>query len=343
MGWVQAAIAIGGAILSSEANKSASSKGNKSAKDTLEQQLNFARENRDLMLRLSLPYRQAANPALAAMMDMMGLDRSSASSSDIFGGFGGAPAGSDLPQMTMRKKNKGMSMSGLTDDYNAFKTKKKVPRYRQYARDLEEYLGEDMPEGIWEGKKGRTRPKKSAKRKRWRQYSEALLPYAEAESEERALENAQTGVPGLDTYDKFELTTDPGYQFRLNEGSRALDASASSKGQLYSGGAIRDTLQFGQDMASQEYMNIYNRLSTLAGYGTTAMQSGSSAIAQYSGIGTNAIGDYGATRTSAYVAEGNAEANLYGDLGTALGGIDWGSIFNSGGKVNDDGGTWVQG
>lgn len=49
------------------------------------------------------------------------------------------------------------------------------------------------------------------------------------------------------------LTSLPGYQFRLNEGTRALDNSAISKGGLLSGNHLRDILSYGQDYASNEY------------------------------------------------------------------------------------------
>jgi hypothetical protein len=55
------------------------------------------------------------------------------------------------------------------------------------------------------------------------------------------------------------LTQDPGYQFRLQQGQLALDRAASAKGQLLSGGQLKAQQQFGQDLASQEYQNAYQR------------------------------------------------------------------------------------
>ena len=55
------------------------------------------------------------------------------------------------------------------------------------------------------------------------------------------------------------LTDDPGYQFRLKQGMGALEASAAAKGVLNTGGTLQGVQQFGQDLASQEYGNAWNR------------------------------------------------------------------------------------
>jgi|TARA_R110000764_G_scaffold176513_1_gene262709 hypothetical protein len=68
-------------------------------------------------------------------------------------------------------------------------------------------------------------------------------------------------------YDDFQAPTgesmllDPSYQFRLSEGQRALDASAAARGTLRTGGHLKDTVGYGQQFASQEYGNIYDRAS----------------------------------------------------------------------------------
>ena len=56
-----------------------------------------------------------------------------------------------------------------------------------------------------------------------------------------------------------QLYSDPSYTFRLNQGLNALQNSAAAKGTVFSGGTSKDIMQYGQDMASQEYQNAYNR------------------------------------------------------------------------------------
>lgn len=57
----------------------------------------------------------------------------------------------------------------------------------------------------------------------------------------------------------IDLTQDPSYQFRLKQGVDALDMSAASKGMLQSGAQEKAITQYGQDLASQEYGNVFNR------------------------------------------------------------------------------------
>lgn len=52
---------------------------------------------------------------------------------------------------------------------------------------------------------------------------------------------------------------DPGYQFRLQEGMKALQNSAAASGTLFSGGTGKGLEEFGQNYASNEYGNVYNR------------------------------------------------------------------------------------
>ena len=79
--------------------------------------------------------------------------------------------------------------------------------------------------------------------------------------------DAATGgaVPGYSAF--FES---PGYDFRFDEGIRAIDRSASARGMLMSGGQLRELQRYGQGFASGEFNNYANRLSALAGIGQTA-------------------------------------------------------------------------
>ena len=58
---------------------------------------------------------------------------------------------------------------------------------------------------------------------------------------------------------KIDVTQDPSYQFRLNQGINALDKSAASKGMLLSGAQQKAINNYAQDAASQEYSNVYQR------------------------------------------------------------------------------------
>lgn len=55
------------------------------------------------------------------------------------------------------------------------------------------------------------------------------------------------------------LAQDPGYAFRVKQGTDALQRSAASKGILHTGGTLRDLMDYGQNSGSQEYANVVDR------------------------------------------------------------------------------------
>lgn len=130
------------------------------------------------------------------------------------------------------------------------------------------------------------------------------------------------GQPG-----RYNFMTDPGYQFRINEGLRAIENSAFAKGVGMSGGAARGILKYSQDYASNEYTNVYNRIANIAGYGQVASQNASNIYSQYSQGAAGAAGNLGATMASAYQATGQSHADMWSNLSKILGDVDWGEVF----------------
>jgi len=124
--------------------------------------------------------------------------------------------------------------------------------------------------------------------------------------------------------DQFQA--DPGYAFRLSEGTKALERSAAARGGLLSGGTGKALTRFGQEMGSQEYTNAFNRyqaertarlqpLQAMTGMGqSTAQQIGQQGQQMASNVG-DAIGSAAAARASGYVGSANA---LTGGLNTYL-------------------------
>lgn len=55
------------------------------------------------------------------------------------------------------------------------------------------------------------------------------------------------------------MANEPGFQFRMDQGRKALEQSAAAKGTLRSGGTLQNVLNYGQNFASNEYSNVYNR------------------------------------------------------------------------------------
>ena len=125
-----------------------------------------------------------------------------------------------------------------------------------------------------------------------------------------------------------DFEQDPGYAFRQSEGMRALERSASARGGLLSGGTLKGIQRFGQDLASQEYGNAFNRfqieraarlnpLQSLMGSGQSAANMMTSAAGQAGqGIAGAQLGQ-GQARASGYVGQANALGGALGSIGQA--------------------------
>ena len=119
-----------------------------------------------------------------------------------------------------------------------------------------------------------------------------------------------------------QFQQDPGYAFRLQEGMKALERSAAARGGLLSGSTLKGAQRYGQDLASQEYMNAFNRyqaernarlnpLQSLAGVGQTATnQLGQAGQTMASNVG-QALGSYGQNYAQALGAAAQARASGY--------------------------------
>lgn len=117
------------------------------------------------------------------------------------------------------------------------------------------------------------------------------------------------------TPEQFSKYQDPGYAFRMSEGIKALDRSAAARGNLMSGAQLKGINQYGQDLASQEYMNAFNRYQT-ARTNTLNPFSSLAGVAQSSAntLG-NAASQFGSQMGANIIGAGNAMAA--GQVGAA--------------------------
>lgn len=118
----------------------------------------------------------------------------------------------------------------------------------------------------------------------------------------------QAGVNALNRMQSGDVMSymDPSYKFRLGEGLKALDRQAAARGGLISGGALKAAQRYGQDFASQEFGNAYNRLAGLAGIGQTSTNTVGNAAGNFGANAGNLITGAGAARASGYVGSTNA-------------------------------------
>ncbi len=128
-----------------------------------------------------------------------------------------------------------------------------------------------------------------------------------------------TGAAGYGQYSRDfgmqDFQQDPGYQFRLGEGLKAMSRQAGARGGLISGQTMKGLEDYRQASASQEYGNAFNRYQTnranqLQPLGSL-MSSGQAAASNQAGQ----AGQYGANAGNLMMQAG--QANAAGQMGAA--------------------------
>jgi hypothetical protein len=112
---------------------------------------------------------------------------------------------------------------------------------------------------------------------------------------------------------------DPGYQFSLKEGEKALQHSQAAQGLLRTGGSLRDILSYGQDRAAQQYGDVYNR--ALGTWGAQYQGQKDAFAPQYGAWQTQYAGDLSRWTTGQNAALQKylqREQNIYGLLNPTL-------------------------
>jgi hypothetical protein len=136
---------------------------------------------------------------------------------------------------------------------------------------------------------------------------------------------------GLQRFSMDNYQADPGYGFRLKRGLDAMERTAAARGGLLSGNQLRGAMEFGQDLASQEYGNAFNRyqteranilnpLQSLGGVGQTATNTLTNAAGNLGAGMAGAYGNLGSALSANAIGAGNARASGYMGTANALSG-----------------------
>jgi len=92
-------------------------------------------------------------------------------------------------------------------------------------------------------------------------------------------EQAVSPLSAQGSQGEYDFTTDPSYQFRLQEGMKALERSQAARHGTLGGRATKEMIRYGQDYASTEFGKAYERLAQMAGLGSgSASQTAGSAM-----------------------------------------------------------------
>lgn len=145
----------------------------------------------------------------------------------------------------------------------------------------------------------------------YQQNREDLAPWREAGT--NALESIQNALKDGSAYKKS-----PGYDFRLAEGSKAINRSAAAGGGALSGKTLKALNQYGQDYATNDYQNYLNRYYNLAGLGQVGVTGSVSNGNNYANNYSNTMNNLGNSLQNAAYNKGAAQAGAYINSANAI-------------------------
>jgi len=142
------------------------------------------------------------------------------------------------------------------------------------------------------------------------QAAQNFRPYADlgdhsaGELQGRLNNNALLGDFSLEDFEQ-----DPGYQFELAEGNKAIDRAAGARGGRYSGATLKALQRYGQGLASTKYNEAYGRDNTNKTRQYNMLAGGVSAGQGAQGTVGNFLSNAGAANASGRVGVSNAINN----------------------------------
>jgi len=126
--------------------------------------------------------------------------------------------------------------------------------------------------------------------------------------------------------EQFGQYLDPSMAFRQRLGTQATERMANVGGGAISGNTLRALTDYGQNLASTEYGNafnrfqtergnIYNTLANIAGMGQGAVNTGVNAGQNFAATQTGLLTGQGAAQAAGTVGQANAYGGALGNLG----------------------------
>lgn len=281
---VAAATVVGGAMSSSASRRASNAQQRGADAATAESARQYDQTRRDFA-----PWRDVGGGAINQLGRLFGL-----------GTAGGASGGQDWSGRELV-----MSQNGIpTVDAERYAAD---PAYR-YAWD--QTLASERASSLWRRPDQQTYYARANDRD-WSRLNETmarnLATYAE--------QNPQAQGQASGTPDMSAFFQSPGYQFRRDEGTRGLERSAAARGGAFSGNALRALAEFNSGLASQEFGNYVNQLTSIASGGQSATDSTAAYGANYANqAGRNAL--YAGDARASGIAD---RANIIGSGINSLG------------------------
>lgn len=172
------------------------------------------------------------------------------------------------------------------------------------ATDFADIMGKNASKDAIEAQKNAANQSAAMQWQMYQQQREDLQPWREAGS--KSLEKMQ-GEDYMKDFSMADFEADPGYAFRMAEGQKALERSASARGNMFGGAQAKALTKYGQDMGAQEYQASYDRFNADRDRRFGRLNTMSSGGLQAAGGQAAAARSYGDTMTSNYIGMANAE------------------------------------
>ena len=134
------------------------------------------------------------------------------------------------------------------------------------------------------------------------------------------------GINGADaaTAARQGFQASPGYQYQLEQGLRAVDAGAASRGMLRSGATIKAEQTLGANLANQDFGNYLGRLNNLAGVGLQAAGGQADTTRTFNAL----LGSQSSGQQQTTVGAAQNQASIYGNTGQQIGDALGGAVKN---------------
>lgn len=158
-------------------------------------------------------------------------------------------------------------------------------------------------------------------RRQFEAIQKLLSPYVQTGTGALGAQGALLGLSGPQAQQEAiaALESSPQFQALTQQGESALLQQASATGGLRGGNLQSALAQFRPQMLSQLIESQFGRLGSVAGLGQ-ASAAGVGAAGQQTGANiANLLGQQGAAQAGAALARGQAQANIFGTIGSTIG------------------------
>jgi hypothetical protein len=129
----------------------------------------------------------------------------------------------------------------------------------------------------------------------------------------------------LQSFGNEQFENDPGYQFRMDEGTKAIERQLAAQGKTATPEAVKALMEYNQGLASQSYQdaynrynqdqnNIYNRLAGIAGIGQQQTGQMADLGQNYATSVSNNMTNLATAQSQAQQAAAQSKGSMFGTL-----------------------------